>query len=60
MYAVYAGFMLAWIVKGLVIRWGGFKAYRRLAPFFVGLMVGHYVGRMVSLTAYSILHIPMI
>jgi hypothetical protein len=50
MYAVYLAFLIAWLVKLIVLRWGGVKAYRACVPFFVGLMVGHYAGRAVSLT----------
>ncbi len=60
MYAVYAGFLLAWIVKGLILRWGGFRAFRFATPFFIGLMVGHYIGRAISLVAYSVLKVPML
>jgi len=34
---------LAWVVKGLVIRYGGHKLYMRLAPMFVGLVLGEFV-----------------
>ncbi|MBM3475436.1 MAG: hypothetical protein FJX75_19400 [Armatimonadetes bacterium] len=50
MYAVYLAFLIAWIVKLVVLRWGGVKTYRNCVPFFIGLMVGHYAGRAVSLT----------
>jgi hypothetical protein len=50
MYAVYLAFLIAWLVKTIVLRWGGHSAYRACVPFFIGLMVGHYAGRAVSLT----------
>jgi len=50
MYAVYLAFLIAWLVKLIVLRWGGHKAYRACVPFFIGLTVGHYAGRAVSLT----------
>jgi hypothetical protein len=53
MYAVYAGFFLAWLAKVALLRWGGFKAYRRAIPFFLGLTVGHYLGRAVALTVMT-------
>jgi len=49
MYAVYAGFFLAWLAKVVLLRWGGFKTYRRAIPFFIGLSVGHYLGRAAAL-----------
>jgi hypothetical protein len=50
MYAVYLAFLIAWLVKLIVLRWGGHSAYRSCVPFFIGLMVGHYAGRAISLT----------
>jgi len=49
-YAVYIAFFIAWLVKLLILRWGGVSTYRNCVPFFVGLMVGHYAGRAVALT----------
>lgn len=54
MYAVYAGFFLAWVIKGLILRWGGFAAYRRWTPFFVGLAAGHYLGRAADLIVLTV------
>ena len=34
---------LAWLVKTLVLRYGGVTLYRRTRPFFLGLILGHYV-----------------
>jgi hypothetical protein len=36
-------FLLAWAVKSVVLRYGGMKLYRRLMPFFLGLILGDYV-----------------
>jgi hypothetical protein len=36
-------FLLAWVAKGLTIRYGGIQQYRRLLPFFLGLILGDYV-----------------
>lgn len=36
-------FFLAWIAKGLTLRYGGIQQYRRLLPFFLGLILGDYV-----------------
>jgi hypothetical protein len=54
MYAVYIAFFIAWLVKLIVLRWGGVSTYRNCVPFFIGLMVGHYAGRAVSLTTTMI------
>ena len=34
---------VAWAVKGLVLRYSGHKLYRRLVPFFVGLVLGEFL-----------------
>lgn len=34
---------LGWLIKLLITRYGGARAYRRLLPFFVGLVMGEFV-----------------
>ncbi|HJN16562.1 MAG TPA: DUF6785 family protein [Armatimonadota bacterium] len=34
---------VAWVIKGLVIRYGGNKLYSRLVPLFVGLVLGEFL-----------------
>jgi hypothetical protein len=53
MYAVYGGFFVAWLAKVVLLRWGGYPAYRKAMPFFVGLAVGHYLARAVALPVYA-------
>lgn len=36
-------FLIAWLIKALVLRYGGFKLHRRLTPFFMGLILGDVV-----------------
>ncbi len=38
-----AGFLLGWVIKGLITRLGGSKTYTSLKPFFVGLVAGEFV-----------------
>ncbi len=59
MYAVYGAYLLAWLVKGSLLRWGGFTVVQRATPFFVGLAVGHYLGRVISLIGYTRLGLAM-
>ena len=35
---------VVWVLKGLIMKWGGAKLYKRLQPFFVGCIVGEVVG----------------
>jgi hypothetical protein len=53
MYAVYGAYLLVWVVKGAMMRWGGYKTVQRAGPFFVGLAVGHYIGRAIMLVGYT-------
>lgn len=35
--------LVAWAAKSLILRYGGRRAYRQWAPFFVGLVLGEYL-----------------
>jgi len=32
--------LIGWVIKSATMRWGGYKAYRTLRPFFFGLIIG--------------------
>ena len=34
---------IAWLIKAVVLHYGGVVLYRRTRPFFLGLILGHYV-----------------
>ncbi len=38
----------AWLAKSVILRVGGIGAYRRASHFFLGLMMGYFVGVGVS------------
>ncbi len=40
---VWLPLLLAWVFKGLALRYGGLPAYRRYLPFFLGLILGDCV-----------------
>lgn len=42
------GIFLAWAIKTVILRVGGIKAYRSGRPFFIGLILGHFVGAGIS------------
>ncbi|HID95477.1 MAG TPA: hypothetical protein EYP53_05395 [Candidatus Latescibacteria bacterium] len=39
---------LAWMVKIAVVKLGGITLYRRVKPFFIGLILGHFVAAGIS------------
>jgi hypothetical protein len=45
---------LAWAIKSVVLRYGGIRQYRALRPFFVGLIVGFFLGVGVSFAVDTI------
>ncbi|MBT5830897.1 MAG: hypothetical protein HOH77_11990, partial [Candidatus Latescibacteria bacterium] len=42
------GIFLAWAIKTVILRVGGIQAYRAGRPFFIGLILGHFVGAGIS------------
>ncbi len=52
-------FLLAWLFKVLIIRYGGIKTYRQALPFFLGLVLGDYVISGLWSLAGSVLGITM-
>jgi hypothetical protein len=63
MTAFFVPFFFSWMVKGLLLRYGGTAAFRKGTPFFVGLIVGDIViqafwataGRLFDAPVYSFL-----
>ena len=39
---------MAWVVKALIIRFGGMMMFNRAKPLFIGLVVGHFSGAGIS------------
>jgi hypothetical protein len=35
-------FLLAWLFKWAILRFGGLRLYRRAVPFFLGFALGHF------------------
>jgi hypothetical protein len=40
---VWLPFFIAWIVKSVVLRYGGIQLYRRSLPFFYGMIIGDFL-----------------
>ncbi|MCC7263608.1 MAG: hypothetical protein IT369_13915 [Candidatus Latescibacteria bacterium] len=43
-----APIFIAWAAKNIIMRFGGIDLYRKATPFFVGLIVGHFLGVGIS------------
>ncbi len=57
-------FLMAWALKSVILRYGGQPAYRRLSPFFLGLVLGDYltgavwaiIGPLLQIQGYQVFH----
>lgn len=52
-------FLVAWLCKVTITRYGGIKAYRHALPFFLGLVLGDYITSSLWALAGSVLGIRM-
>jgi hypothetical protein len=43
MASTWVPFLIAWLCKALVLRYGGMRLYRRSLPFFLGLILGDFL-----------------
>ena len=43
-----APFFIVWVAKSVIVRLGGIQSYRAARPFFIGLILGHFVGASIS------------
>jgi hypothetical protein len=43
MQELWCPFFVAWMLKWLVLRYGGMSLYRRVLPYFLGLILGDYI-----------------
>lgn len=61
---IWLPFFITWVIKSVVIRYGGQHLYRRLIPFFFGLILGDYltgavwsvVSQAYQFAGYQIFH----
>ncbi len=40
---VWASVLVGWAIKGIILKYGGLRAYRNSAPFFLGLILGDHI-----------------
>jgi hypothetical protein len=58
---VWVPLLIAWVVKGALMRYGGVRLYRQAMPFFLGLILGqmlvgcgwHLLGLALDIVPYS-------
>jgi hypothetical protein len=43
MHCLWVPLLLAWVLKGLILRYGRPQSYRRAMPFFIGLVLGEFI-----------------
>lgn len=64
LYWVWFPFLIAWVLKYLIVRYGGHRLYRRMMPAFLGLTLGDYLigsiwavlGPALNIQGYQIFH----
>jgi hypothetical protein len=50
--------LIAWIIKALLLHYGGLRAYRQVMPFFLGLVMGECVVGSLWMLIGICFHIP--
>jgi hypothetical protein len=58
-HAFWSHYFMAWLVKVLVLRYGGMRLYRRLLPFVFGVILGDVVTQSLWSLAGSLLDVPV-
>lgn len=59
MYWLWCPFLIAWVCKVTITKYGGIKCYRGALPFFLGLVLGDYMISSLWALAGSVLGIRM-
>ena len=50
--------LVAWAIKQPVIRYGGMKVYKRLRPFFLGMIFGEFSMAVIWTVISWIFNVP--
>ena len=46
-HTIFFSIFLGWLCKTLILHYGGVRLYRHTRPFFMGLIVGYFIGHLV-------------
>ena len=57
---VWTSVLLGWAIKGIILRYGGLRAYRNAVPFFIGLILGEQIIICMWSILGAVLGIPTI
>lgn len=55
---VWMPLLIAWVLKTMIVKYGGHRIYQQAAPAFLGLIVGQFVVGSVLNIVSIVLHIP--
>ena len=58
-FSFWSHYMLAWALKVWTLRYGGMNLYRRVLPFFIGLILGDVAIQTFWSAFASLLNIPV-
>jgi len=53
---VWMSIFVGWLCKYLTLRYGGIQAFRRVMPFFIGLILGDYAAGAISSLIFLFAH----
>lgn len=47
---IWASILVSWLIKFILLRYGGVRSYRKAMPIFIGIVLGEFViGSLFSL-----------
>ncbi|NPV47147.1 MAG: hypothetical protein HPY69_09305 [Armatimonadetes bacterium] len=55
---VWMPLLIAWLLKTVIVKYGGHKTYQRCVPIFMGLILGQFVVGSILNIVSIILHVP--
>jgi hypothetical protein len=52
-------YLLAWALKGLILRWGGHRLYARSLPFVIGVILGDLLTQTIWSLGAVLFDVPV-